>query len=180
MFEIQQITDEELQWLEEYRIQKAEPCITSNDHVGQMTKEEFLAIPMDLEQDQDKPINSEPTGRINTRGREETDWLREKFPQYDSNRNAIWFKPGTWMDWHTNSADPGERTYYIYNRGEGCFRMFDGENYVESWEESGWTKRVFQVPVGGVWHAVWAGDYRLSIGFAKWNVGAPTPPEPLT
>lgn len=170
MVEVLELTAEELEALEEYRINFADQWKHDID-VGYVSKDEFLSDEMDLRQDQDRPANAKDGTRVNTRGLPETEWLNSRVTGYDECRNAIWFPPKTHMDWHTNSRDPGQRTYFIYNKGESCFRWFDGEKHHESWEGPGWTKRVFTIPdpsEGYLWHCVWAGDWRLSIGFVIW------------
>lgn len=86
------------------------------------------------------------------------------------------------MGWHTNLARPGVRTYFTYNRtASSRFLYFqDGDTpaIVSVTEPAGWCVKSFLIPSAGapLWHAVFALDYRLSIGV---RVAAAIQPVPI-
>ena len=141
-----------------------------------VTKEEFLneEAPLEL-----KDVTAQSSGSDNIRVRDENFESLQEELGFEEGRNAIWYYPNVTMPWHTNSNHPGVRTYYVFAEGEGIFRWRHPETgeYHNSYDIPGkWVKRVFEVPNDGtlLWHAVWSGDWRLSIGF-----NTPTEQRPL-
>lgn len=80
--------------------------------------------------------------------------------------NAIIYPAMSIMDWHTNSDQPGIRTYYTYTEGRAVFRYYlDGE-YYEDEDNIGWTARQFVIdPEKPLWHTIWTEKHRYAFGF---------------
>jgi len=79
--------------------------------------------------------------------------------------NAIWYPPGGWMDWHTNSNNPGKRLYVAWSEtGESGMRWFRDGQVFDDPDQPGWNVRIFDTPE---WHMVYARCWRYSIG---WHV----------
>ena len=77
--------------------------------------------------------------------------------------NAIWYPPGGWMDWHTNSNNPGKRLYIAWSEtGESGMRWFCDGSVVQDPDQPGWNVRIFDTPQ---WHMVYANCWRYSIGW---------------
>lgn len=79
--------------------------------------------------------------------------------------NSIWYPPGGYMGWHTNSDLPGIRAYVIYNDQPGSiFRWVGGEEA----EPAGWIVRLFEIPKPGqprFWHCIQSkASNRISVG----------------
>jgi hypothetical protein len=95
-------------------------------------------------------------------GLSETDWLVLS--------GHCLYGPGGFMGWHTNEDHPGLRLYCIYSEesGKNFFRYQDplsGELVTDA-EEAGWSIRAFEINAERpLWHCVYAGCRRLSVGF---------------
>ena len=81
----------------------------------------------------------------------------------ESCKNALWYPPGGWMDWHTNSNSPGKRLYVSWSEtGDSGMRWFSDGEVVDDPDQPGWNVRSFDTPQ---WHMVYAGCWRFSIGW---------------
>ncbi len=82
----------------------------------------------------------------------------------ESCTNVIWYPPGGWMDWHTNSNNPGKRLYVSWSEtGKSGMRWLNKKNIVvEDPDKPGWNIRIFNTPE---WHMVYADCWRFSIGW---------------
>lgn len=81
----------------------------------------------------------------------------------ESCTNAIWYPPGGWMDWHTNSNNSGKRLYVAWSEtGESGMRWFRDGQVVDDPDQPGWNVRIFDTPE---WHMVYARCWRYSIGW---------------
>jgi len=95
-------------------------------------------------------------------GLSETDWLM-------LSGNCL-YGPGGFMGWHSNEDQPGLRVYCIYSEesGKNFFRYQDphsGEVVTDA-EGAGWAIRTFELnSERPLWHCVYAGCRRLSVGF---------------
>lgn len=81
----------------------------------------------------------------------------------------LWYPPGAYMGWHTNSRAPGWRLYISFAEvpGKSFFRYRDPEthNIVTSWDEQ-WNVRLFEVRADKpLWHAVYSETNRFSLGY---------------
>lgn len=89
---------------------------------------------------------------------------------FTRNTNAMVYPPHSFMQWHTNSDEEGERTYFVFTVRSGKFVYIDpdtGERK-EDYDAVGWTQRVFNVDAKKpLWHCVWADGMRFSFGFNK-------------
>ena len=79
-------------------------------------------------------------------------------------------KGGGYMGWHTNSGNACTRLYITHapESDKSFFRYYCGGEYVTSWDKEGWNLRQFEVTKEDkdpLWHCVYAGVDRLSIGF---------------
>jgi hypothetical protein len=82
----------------------------------------------------------------------------------ESCTNAIWYPPGGFMDWHTNSNNPGKRLYVSWSEtGEGGMKWLNENNIiVDDPDKPGWNVRIFDTPQ---WHMVYTDCWRFSIGW---------------
>ena len=77
--------------------------------------------------------------------------------------NAIWYPPGGWMDWHTNSNNPGKRLYVAWSEtGNSGMKWFCDGAVVDDPDQPGWNVRIFDTPQ---WHMVYANCWRYSVGW---------------
>ena len=84
--------------------------------------------------------------------------------------NTLFYSQGSFIDWHTNSDDPGIRTYILYTSKPGIFRYKDqttGE-IVDDLDFVGWTQRSFKVDKENLlWHCVYSPAPRFAYGFNR-------------
>lgn len=81
----------------------------------------------------------------------------------------LWYPPGAYMGWHTNSRAPGWRLYISYAEepDKSFFRYRDPDTHkvVTSWDEQ-WNVRLFEVRADRpLWHAVYSETNRFSLGY---------------
>jgi hypothetical protein len=81
----------------------------------------------------------------------------------------LWYPPGAYMGWHTNSRAPGWRLYISYAEepGKSFFRYRDPDTHqiITSWDEQ-WNARLFEVRADKpLWHAVYSETNRFSLGY---------------
>ena len=78
--------------------------------------------------------------------------------------NAIWYPPGGFMSWHTNSNNSGRRLYAAWSEtGDSGMKWLDKNNkVVDDPDKPGWNLRVFDTPQ---WHMVYANCWRFSVGW---------------
>lgn len=80
-----------------------------------------------------------------------------------STTNSIWYPPDGFMDWHTNSNNPGKRLYVAWSEtGDSGMRWFRDGAVVDDPDQPGWNVRIFDTPQ---WHMVYAHCWRYSIGW---------------
>jgi len=81
--------------------------------------------------------------------------------------NHIVYPPMSIMKWHTNSNNPGLRTYYTYGVKESIFRYIDKNgNIIDDYDNKGWTVRRFKVDQENLlWHTIWSEGTRFAFGF---------------
>lgn len=78
-------------------------------------------------------------------------------------KNGIWYPPGGWMDWHTNSNNPGKRLYVSWSEtGDSGMRWYRDGEVVNDPDQQGWNVRIFDTPQ---WHMVYADCWRFSVGW---------------
>ncbi len=85
----------------------------------------------------------------------------------DECTNTIYYSSGSFIDWHTNSDNPGIRTYILFTPTPGIFRYKTqtGE-IVDDYDYAGWTMRRFLVdPLKPLWHCVYSPSLRFAYGF---------------
>jgi hypothetical protein len=76
---------------------------------------------------------------------------------------SIWYPPGGFMDWHTNSDNPGKRLYASWSEtGDSGMRWFRDGEVVDDPDQPGWNVRIFNTPQ---WHMVYANCWRFSVGW---------------
>lgn len=81
----------------------------------------------------------------------------------------LWYPPGSYMGWHTNSRVPGWRIYVNYAEQEGMsfFRYRDpvtGE--IVTLNDRHWNIRIFKISrERPLWHAVYSDTHRFSMGY---------------
>ena len=77
--------------------------------------------------------------------------------------NAIWYPPGGFMDWHTNSNNPGKRLYVAWSEtGDSGMKWFRDGLVCDDPDQQGWNVRIFDTPQ---WHMVYANCWRYSVGW---------------
>lgn len=81
---------------------------------------------------------------------------------------SMWYRPGGFMSWHTNSGGRGRRMYmtYVDEGGKSGFRYEDqvtGE-VKTSLDVPGWQFRIFNIGAQKFWHCVTSDVDRLSLG----------------
>lgn len=82
--------------------------------------------------------------------------------------NAMVYRPGGIMGWHTNSNSTGTRIYYTFTAGDAYFRYVDNntKDKILSKDNIGWTVREFKITQKDpLWHCVWSEKLRFSFGF---------------
>lgn len=80
-----------------------------------------------------------------------------------STTNSIWYPPGGFMDWHTNSNNPGKRLYVAWSEtGDSGMKWFRDGVVIEDPDQPGWNVRIFDTPK---WHMVYANCWRFSVGW---------------
>lgn len=87
----------------------------------------------------------------------------------DSLTNWSVYPPNSIMGWHTNSDDPGIRSYYTFSLNESIFRYVDKNgNIIDDYDNKGWTVRRFEVGSENLlWHTIWSEGIRFAFGFNK-------------
>ncbi len=77
------------------------------------------------------------------------------------------YPPGGYLQWHTNSNDPGIRVYCVFATGEGSwFRYIKDGNAITLTDQPGWNIRAFSITKKNpLWHCVYAATDRYSFGF---------------
>ena len=82
--------------------------------------------------------------------------------------NTLYYSSGSFINWHTNSDNPGIRTYILYTAKPGIFRYRDyltGE-IIDDYDYVGWTQRTFDVNKNNLlWHCVYSPSPRFAYGF---------------
>jgi len=80
-----------------------------------------------------------------------------------------WFPENGYMGWHDDNRYPGYRLYCVYAEEDNkCFFRYkdiESGKIITSWEKKGWNFRIFDIlPENPLWHCVYAGCNRVSIG----------------
>jgi hypothetical protein len=90
----------------------------------------------------------------------------------DKCTNAFIYPPSTILDWHTNSNDPGIRTYYTYSIKQSIFKYIDpdtGATVLDEDHIGRWTCRSFLITAEKpLWHTVWSEGVRFAFGFSTY------------
>jgi hypothetical protein len=91
----------------------------------------------------------------------------------------LFYRPGGYMGWHTNSRVPGWRIYVTYAEepGKSFFRYRDPNTgkVVTSWDD-GWDLRGFDADRRRpLWHSVYSGTNRFSFGYRLVSEGGERP-----
>ena len=89
----------------------------------------------------------------------------------------LWYPPGGYMGWHTNSGAPGWRMYLSYAEepGKSFFRYRDPVTHeiVTSWDDR-WSVRMFEIRADvPLWHAVYSDTHRVSVGYVFYRHSFP-------
>ena len=89
----------------------------------------------------------------------------------------LWYPPGGYMGWHTNSGAPGWRMYISYAEepGKSFFRYRDPitHDIVTSWDDR-WNVRLFEIRADmPLWHAVYSDTHRFSVGYVVYRDSFP-------
>jgi len=97
------------------------------------------------------------------------DLFRSDQPIWADRTGHLWYPPGSYMCWHTNSGMPGWRMYMTYcdEPGKSFFRYRDpkSQEVVTSYDKK-WTVRLFKVSAENpLWHAVYSDTNRYSFGY---------------
>jgi hypothetical protein len=84
-----------------------------------------------------------------------------------SNRGNKLYPPGGYLQWHTDSDNPGIRVYFTFDTQPGSFfRYFKNNEIVTLMDEVGWNIRVFYITQERLfWHCVYAAATRYTFGF---------------
>ena len=81
----------------------------------------------------------------------------------------LWYPPGSYMSWHTNSKVPGWRIYVNYAEQEGrsFFRYRDPDSgKIITLNDKPWNIRIFKISRDKpLWHAVYSETNRFSMGY---------------
>lgn len=81
----------------------------------------------------------------------------------------LWYPPGSYMGWHTNSKVPGWRIYVNHAEQEGrsFFRYRDpGTGQIVTLNDRPWNIRIFKISrERPLWHTVYSETNRFSMGY---------------
>jgi len=81
----------------------------------------------------------------------------------------LWYPPGSFMGWHTNSRVPGWRAYVTYaeTAGRSFFRYYDDRrDEIVTLSDRNWNLRLFRISSETpLWHAVHSDTDRFSFGY---------------
>lgn len=81
----------------------------------------------------------------------------------------LWYPPGSFMGWHTNSRVPGWRAYVTYaeTAGRSFFRYYDNRrDELVTLMDRDWNLRLFRISSETpLWHAVYSDTDRFSFGY---------------
>jgi hypothetical protein len=90
----------------------------------------------------------------------------------------LWYPPGSWMGWHTNSRVQGWRVYvnFAEEEGKSFFRYRDPrDGRVVTLSDRNWNIRVFRIRADEpLWHAVYSDTNRFSMGYIVRRVDVST------
>ena len=85
------------------------------------------------------------------------------------NTGHLWYPPGSYMGWHTNSRNPGWRLYinHAEEPGKSFFRYRDPRSgRVITSVDQVWNVRLFRASIEKpLWHAVYSATNRFSLGY---------------
>jgi hypothetical protein len=89
--------------------------------------------------------------------------------EYLSGRSSgcKFYPPGGFLQWHTNSNDPGFRVYFVFVKEVGSFFRYAHKGQeITLPDEPGWNIRAFPISRKALlWHCVYAARDRYSFGF---------------
>ena len=81
----------------------------------------------------------------------------------------LWYPPGSYMGWHTNSKVPGWRIYvnYAEQEGKSFFRYRDPDTRkIVTLNDKHWNIRIFRISRDKpLWHAIYSDTHRFSMGY---------------
>ncbi len=89
----------------------------------------------------------------------------------DYNPSGIfWYPPTGYCGWHTNSNNPGERIYVVWNEEDDKsflrYKDFETGEIVTKWEKKGWSVNRFTIPKSyPFWHCIGSYTNRVAFGF---------------
>jgi hypothetical protein len=87
----------------------------------------------------------------------------------------LWYPPGSYMGWHTNSRVPGWRIYvnYAEQEGKSFFRYRDPDTGgIVTLNDRHWNIRIFKISRDKpLWHAVYSDTHRFSMGYMVFRNG---------
>lgn len=133
------------------------------------TYEDFMNLPIPKE---DVPLVDSSANIHNILSNKYISELQRAAILLEANKctNAIVYRAGGIMDWHTNSNVVGTRMYYTFTMDDGYFRYINpktGEEFLDK-DNIGWTAREFKIEKESpLWHCIWTRKIRFSFGFNK-------------
>jgi hypothetical protein len=80
----------------------------------------------------------------------------------------FYYPPNGFMDWHTNSNNPGYRIYATFCKesNKSFFRYKLNDSILTEYELQGWNFRLFEVKkINPYWHCIHSNTHRFSFGF---------------
>lgn len=94
--------------------------------------------------------------------------LGEIYPNYSVSMSGQFMYPeGGYMAWHTNSNARGKRIYLNKSdeANKSFFRYSINGKKGTIWDSTEWSMKEFEINSDRLWHCVYAGKPRLSLGF---------------
>lgn len=111
-------------------------------------------------------------------------WLIEQFPKKTKlipHNTRLYYHPGDFLGWHTNSNMVGWRCYITWAEegGKSGFKHYNWRynEIIDRRDEEGWQLRIFKVSSMSnhfYWHSVWCDTNRVSLGFRAMGDGPHT------
>lgn len=95
--------------------------------------------------------------------------FRDNYRLAVTSSGHLWYPPGAYMGWHTNSRVPGWRIYvnYAEQEGKSFFRYRDPDTKnIITLNDRHWNIRIFKISRDRpLWHSVYSETNRFSMGY---------------
>ena len=105
-----------------------------------------------------------------------SDFFYKYFKRVIVRNKVLWYKPGSYMGWHTNAEGYEAYRFYIVwcdEDNKSFFRVRDPETgeIITRWEKKGWNFNYFKLgnKEKPTWHCLYSDCNRFSVGFRLEN-----------